>query len=101
MTETFQDVRSDMEKLGTVYRAIYDTYGDSVSITYLDPRNTSAILVYFLRHWRFSCIGFFQAIRLFFTKAHPNTIFYNGHILNPSAALDRDDILEKLASYYK
>ncbi|WP_252315399.1 hypothetical protein [Sinobaca sp. H24] len=97
MTDTFQDVRVSMEQLGSVYRAIYETYGDSVSITYLDPRNTSAILIYFLRHWRFSSLGLFQALHRFLTKAHPNTLFYNGHILNPSAAVNEEEILARLA----
>ncbi|MFB5660274.1 hypothetical protein [Alteribacillus sp. HJP-4] len=52
MSETFKEERAEMERLGTIYRAIHSKYGDEIIITYMDPRNSFSILSYFLRCWK-------------------------------------------------
>lgn len=37
--DTYAHTRADMERMGAVYRALYDELGDEVELTVVDPRN--------------------------------------------------------------
>jgi hypothetical protein len=96
MTDTFADVREEMEQIGEIYRKIYELYGEELSITYLDPRNHFSIIAYLLRKWKAGSIRFPEMCKSLFFGIRRGAFFYNGHWINPDQSLDKQKILQNI-----
>lgn len=96
MSDTFVDVRAEMEQIGVVYRRIHQQYGDEIDVTYLDPRNNFAILGYLLRRWKGRFIHFPEFCKSLFFGIRRGAFFYNGHWMNPDQTIDGGKILAQI-----
>ncbi|HET7628851.1 MAG TPA: hypothetical protein VFK44_10725 [Bacillales bacterium] len=98
MADTFQHVRNDMGEVGAIYRNIRATYGESVSIVLLDPRNHFSIAAYLLKHWRRRKIGTTSLLRSLLFALRRKAVFYNGSWLNPDGVTNAEIIVERMES---
>ncbi|WP_431802788.1 hypothetical protein [Halobacillus andaensis] len=78
MKDEFKHHEADRQRLGKLYQVLTEKYGDQVHITYLDPRNMFAILIYFGKQWKNKQISLLQLIRNLFLHMKYNAVFVNG-----------------------
>ncbi|HEU5139994.1 MAG TPA: hypothetical protein VFT51_08475 [Bacillales bacterium] len=96
MSDTFSEVRVEMEQIGAVYREIEDVYGDDVSVIYLDPRNHFSIAAYLLKQWKTGSIGVQEFCRSLFCGIRRGSFFYNGRWINRDQTLNKEKILTRV-----
>ncbi|HEX7065772.1 MAG TPA: hypothetical protein VF199_11950 [Bacillales bacterium] len=96
MSDTFSEVRVEMEQIGAVYREVEDVFGDDVSVIYLDPRNHFSIAAYLLKQWKRGTIGFQEFCRSLFFGIRRGAFFYNGRWINRDQTLNKEKILARV-----
>lgn len=82
----FRERRSLMERMGPVYRAVRDRFGDEVDLQVIDPRNVG-LLIMLLRDFRLFRLGLRTALATLF-RLPKQGIVVNGMLVDRS---DRPD----------
>ncbi|MFD1019758.1 hypothetical protein [Thalassobacillus hwangdonensis] len=67
-------------RLGEWYRSMTDLYGEKVDITFIDPRNTLAILMYFGIQVKRGNVTAWRALRHVLMDMKYDAIFMNGRL---------------------
>ncbi|WP_163527625.1 hypothetical protein [Halobacillus ihumii] len=80
MTDEFKHHDQDRLLMGKFYRNMKQTYGENISITFLDPRNILAIGVYFLQQVKDRHITAMEAVKHFTLHIKYNAVFINGKL---------------------
>ncbi|WP_079528716.1 hypothetical protein [Halobacillus hunanensis] len=80
MADEFKHHDQDRLLMGEFYRNMKQTYGENISITFLDPRNILAIGVYFLQQVKGRYITMMEAVKHLTLHIKYNAVFINGKL---------------------
>ncbi|MGM8214628.1 hypothetical protein ACLIA0_03535 [Bacillaceae bacterium W0354] len=89
MKKEFEHTEESRQYLGSIYLDLKSKYGDSISITYMDPRNSFSIAGYFIRQWRRKHISMSSCLKHTFFKIKFDAIFINGLYLENLEEFDK------------
>lgn len=89
MSDQFNHHNEDRRKMGELYLETEAKYGENVSITFLDPRNIFAIIIYFFQHARRGNISLREAVVHVFMHVKFNAIFVNGYYVKDKENYNR------------
>lgn len=89
----FSERREKMNRVGAIYRAVREAFGDAVEITMVDPRNLVSFLPLVARDaWR-NEVPFLDAMKAVFSNSLSTAVFdgqllYTGRIPQPDEVVD-------------
>lgn len=77
----FHRSREEMERVGDVYGALYETFGDQLDLTVVDPRNTAFLLPTVYRDARRGGASRRQAMRAMSRATANSAVILDGKVL--------------------
>ncbi len=89
----FAERRKIMDRVGELYRAIRDRYGDGVDIRVIDPRNIPALIPTLVSDFRRYGVPLRQALGVLFGIT-VNTVVVNGRLVSRKGLPDVARLLE-------
>ncbi len=81
-----------MDRLGDYYRKIRETFGNEVTINYVDPRNILTIVFYFLSHVIKRDLSIRQFLKSIYNMRH-SAMYYNGYLINEEKTLGNIELV--------
>ncbi len=79
--DDFRRSRDEMERVGAIYRALYETFGDELDLTVVDPRNTMWLLPTVYRDARRRGLPAGKAVRTMAMSTANGAIVLDGKVL--------------------
>jgi hypothetical protein len=79
--DDFRRSREEMERVGAIYQALYETFGDELDLTVVDPRNTMWLLPTVYRDARRRGLRAGKAIRTMALSTANGAIVLDGKVL--------------------
>ncbi|MFG6147142.1 hypothetical protein [Halobacillus sp. B23F22_1] len=78
MKDEFNHHDEDRQRMGELYRALSNQFGNQIEITYVDPRNLFAIALYFIKQLKYRHITLIEAAENLIRHIKYNAVFVNG-----------------------